>query len=139
MTDRCLVLDAWPVMEWFRRREPARAAFRELLSEAARGRLSLCMSRINLGEIYYSIAKDYDDATAAALVQQLTAIFVEIVPVTDADIDAAAKLKAHYRISYADAFAVVLSINRSATLVTGDPDFLPLASDDVVQLHWIGA
>lgn len=91
-------------MEWFRGREPARAVFRELLPEAARGRLSLCMSRINLGEIYYSIAKDYDDATAAALVQQLTAIFVEIVPVTDADIDAAAKLKAHYRISYADAF-----------------------------------
>lgn len=139
MTDRCLVLDAWPVMEWFRGREPARAAFRELLSEAACGRLSLCMSRINLGEIYYSTAKSFDDVTATALVRQLTAILIEIVSVTDADVDAAAKLKAHYRISYADAFAAVLSIDRSAALVTGDPDFLPLASDGVVQLHWIGA
>lgn len=40
-----LVLDAWPIMEWFRGREPAASAFSSLLTDAARGRISLSMNR----------------------------------------------------------------------------------------------
>jgi len=134
-----LVLDAWPIMEWFRGREPAASAFSSLLTDAARGRISLCMSRMNLGEIYYMTAKAFGHATASALVQQLTVIFIEVVSVTDADVDAAARLKARYALSYADAFAAVLSMNRDAALVTGDSDFQKLLPTESLRIHWLGA
>ena len=134
-----LVLDAWPIMEWFRGSEPASSSFRALLTDAARGRVVLCISRINLGEIFYMTAKTFGDAVASSLVQQLTSIFIEVVSVTDADIDAAARLKARYRISYADAFAAVLSMTRDAALVTGDSDFQQLLPTESLRLHWLGA
>jgi predicted nucleic acid-binding protein len=125
-------------MEWFRRHEPARQACATLFGEAARGERSLSMSRINLGEVYYLTAKDYGQAAASIFLEQLRAIPIEIVSVTDADVDAAARLKSRHKISYADGFAATLSASRSAALATGDPDFLPLAAAGILQLYWMG-
>ena len=48
---------------------------------------------------------------------------------------AAAHLKAHHSIAYADAFAAALALQSSAVLVTGDPEFRHL--EDVVEIHWL--
>jgi ribonuclease VapC len=55
----------------------------------------------------------------------------------EADIIAAAKLKATRRISYADGFAAALAQRVGASLVTGDPELKAIA--DVVTVEWIGA
>jgi uncharacterized protein len=104
---------------------------------AAQQRWTLCISRINLGEIYYLTAKDYSVPAAVTLVAQVKT-FAEVVSVTDDDIDEAAKLKARYNISYADAFAANLGVRRGASVVTGDPEFRGLEADGVLALHWIG-
>lgn len=133
-----IALDAWPVMQWFRGRTPGDGEFRALLARASEQRCSLCISRMNLGEIYYVIAKDYGETTASLLIKQLKALSIDVVTVTDDDIDAGAVLKGRYRISYADAFAAVLSRARDAPLATGDPEFRALLSDRVLELHWMG-
>jgi predicted nucleic acid-binding protein len=49
--------------------------------------------------------------------------------IVDADLSLsleAAKLKAKYSLSYADAFAAALTITRKATLITGDEEFRSL-------------
>ena len=55
--------------------------------------------------------------------------------VTETRILAAAELKAQYPISYADAFAAALAIERGATLVSGDPEFSALTPE--INLLWL--
>jgi predicted nucleic acid-binding protein len=110
-----------------------------LLVECQADRMSLSISRINVGEIFYIIARDYGRGHATAIVQQLSLVSLRIVSVTDQHVDTAADLKSRYRISYADAFAASLAIAKQVPLVTGDPEFRALEKDGIVTLSWIGA
>ena len=47
----------------------------------------------------------------------------------------AAKLKARYKIAYADCFAAALALSLNALLVTGDPEFKMLAHK--LSVEWI--
>ncbi len=135
---KVLVLDTWPLMEWYRRREPGSTLFGALLTLAAQQGTELHMSRLNRGEAYYSVAKNFGLVRAAAFRTSMRFLPIRFESVTDDDVDNAAELKARYAISYADAFAATLTSGLQAVLVTGDPDFLPLAADGYLQLHWIG-
>lgn len=42
------VLDAWPIMQWFRGKDPGRDEFAYLLSQSVVDQVVLCISRINL-------------------------------------------------------------------------------------------
>ncbi len=133
------VLDAWPILEWFRGRQPAAGKIDSLLVRAADREVILSMSRINLGEIFYITAKGFGEDAARFLVEQMLLMNIQMVSVADSHIESAARLKARYRISYADAFAADLANRTNAPLVTGDPDFRALAQDGWISLHWIGA
>ena len=50
----------------------------------------------------------------------------------------AARLKAGWRISYADSFAAATALERNEPLVTGDPEFRPLSAGEGLLLDWIG-
>ncbi|MBI4209512.1 MAG: PIN domain-containing protein [Deltaproteobacteria bacterium] len=47
----------------------------------------------------------------------------------------AAELKGEYPISFGDAFALVTTLNHSAILVTGDPDFKKVAN--LIKIYWV--
>lgn len=94
---------------------------------------------MNLGEVFYLTAKDFGEPAAARLLQGLGNLAVEVVSVNDEQVDAAMRLKARYKISYADAFAAGLSVQRVAPLVTGDREFLSLVADGLIEVNWIGA
>ena len=47
----------------------------------------------------------------------------------------AARIKGKFPISYADAFAVALAQEMSATLITGDPEFKRVQS--LVKIIWL--
>ena len=49
----------------------------------------------------------------------------------------AAKLKAAYRLSYADAFAAALTISKKAILLTGDQEFLNLKDEKDFEVQFI--
>ncbi len=51
------------------------------------------------------------------------------------DVLAAARLKARFPISYADAFAAATALRAGAQLVTGDDEFH--ARDDIVDIVWL--
>ena len=48
---------------------------------------------------------------------------------------AAAHVKAHHAISYADAFAVALAQQMQATILTGDPEFGKI--EHLVAVEWL--
>jgi ribonuclease VapC len=47
----------------------------------------------------------------------------------------AAHIKAHYLISYADAFVVASAIRENAIVLTGDPEFQTVK--DLVKVEWL--
>jgi ribonuclease VapC len=132
-----LVLDAWPVLEWVKGREPARSLFHRIVEGAVANRVLLSMSRINHGEVIYSIRKNFPANRIDQALEAFAEIPIRLYTVDDALVDEAVALKSGFPISYADAFAVSLAIRLRVPLVTGDPELRRLSLVDF-RLEWIG-
>jgi predicted nucleic acid-binding protein len=89
------------------------------------------ISWINLGEVFYIVARTGSEGEAAAAVEQVRgSVRTEKV---DADLVLdAARVKARHALSYADAFAVALAERLRLPLITGDPEILALDRDVAV-------
>ncbi|MGD2048353.1 MAG: hypothetical protein PVH03_02600 [Chloroflexota bacterium] len=48
---------------------------------------------------------------------------------------AAAHIKATHTVSYADAFAIALTMQHSAVLVTGDPEYSQM--EHLIDIEWL--
>jgi len=132
------VLDSWALMALFND-EPAADAVQELLVRAAEHHEHLLLCVINWAEIYYSVSRGQSPEAAEEKARQVGELPIELVPV-DTDLALArqaAILKATYRLSLADAFAAALAKLRKAELVTGDPEFKPLARE--IKIRWLPA
>lgn len=93
------------------------------------------MCSVNLGEVLYVLTRTHGEGTAAPLVEGVR----QVVKVTDPDwglVEAAARIKAHGGLSYADAFCIATAEERNAQLATGDPEIVASAGDvEVVDLR----
>lgn len=125
----CWVLDAWAVLALLQAEEPAATRIRSLVEAAQQGDDDgqLAMSLINLGEVFYRVGRSRDLPTAETALDLLRDLPIRFIPATDARIFAAARLKAVYSLSYADAFAAALASELSGTLLTGDPELIAAA------------
>ncbi len=95
----------------------------------------LLMAVVNVGEVWYSLARGYSEAVADAKISELLSLGVEVI---DADWEVtrqAAIYKAKGSIAYADCFAAALARQRSAALVTGDAEFKQLERE--VEILWL--
>ncbi|MBA4379928.1 MAG: VapC toxin family PIN domain ribonuclease [Anaerolinea sp.] len=126
MTD-AFVLDAWALLAFLQGEEPAASRVKGLLQEARNEKVILYVSILNLGEVYYRIGKTRGQSEADALVEELQLLPLIILPASNEDVMAAARLKMRYSISYADAFAVSTTLQHGAILLTGDPELLELS------------
>ncbi len=135
---RGLVLDSWALLAWLNDEEPAASAVERLLERAEKKQTSLAMSMINLGEIYYVIARSKSFAEAELTRERLLSSPVAFHPVDNDLVFEAARIKAQHALSYADAFAAALAFRLDAFLVTGDPEFGSLQKKDKLSIHWLG-
>jgi len=133
-----VVLDAFALLTWLQD-EPAAGTVEGYLAEASAGRTRVLVSSINLGEVYYLLARRKGNTVAEAFWQDVRkgAVPVSPVPATWSRVRAAARLKAAFSISYADAFAAALALERSVPLVTGDPEVRPLQEGAGLQIVWL--
>lgn len=131
------VLDAWAVLAWLRGEGAAAKRVRLLLRSAVQKKIRLRLSLINLGEVYYNTAKTIGEARAEAVVKQLRLAPISFVSVSESLVLKAATLKAHFPISYADAFAAATAREENAILVTGDRDFKVLEKERIVSVDWL--
>ena len=69
------------------------------------------------------------------MLRYLETLPLEIVANGYADVIDAAKIKARFPLSYADAFAVATAIRFGACVVTGDREFA--AVEDTVDIVWL--
>ena len=123
------VLDAWAVLAFLQGEEPAASRIRRLLHEARDQKVELFVSIINLGEVVYRVGKVRGETDAVETLAQIRRLPITIVPASDDAVWAAVRYKMHYAISYADAFAVATAEALGATLATGDPELIQLATE----------
>jgi predicted nucleic acid-binding protein len=115
--------------------EPGASRIEKLLEDAGKEKCRVFMSLINMGELLYiterrgGIVKAQD---ALALIRQLP---IEIVPVEEQLVFAAAHIKANYPLSYADAFVVAVAMEKSASIITGDPEFQSVEA--LITIEWL--
>ncbi|MBU4372320.1 MAG: type II toxin-antitoxin system VapC family toxin [Proteobacteria bacterium] len=116
------LLDSYALLAYFQA-EPAGAKVRNILKEAAAGAAKAFLSVINLGEIYYIVARKRGETEAGVITEAISRLPVGLVDATKERVLAAARVKAQHPVSYTDAFVVATAIEFTATIVTGDPDF----------------
>ena len=81
------------------------------------------------------MARRLSEHEANESVAELKRLGVELVEVDWDHAQAAARLKAKHRMSYADCFAAALAKRSKADLVTGDPGFKQVESD--IRIMWL--
>lgn len=131
------VLDSFAVIAFLQDEEGADKV-EGILREGEEGKAKLYMHLINLGEVYCNVLKEEGEALANSVWVRVKNYPVEFVDdLSEGFLLSVARIKGTYPISYADAFAVATSMEKEATLITGDPDFKPLERDGRIKVLWI--
>ena len=108
-----------------------------LLEQALENGCALYMSIVNLGEVIYITERERGLAKAQQVLARIDELPIIVVDADRRCALAAAHIKAHWPIAYADCYAAALCQVTDAVLVTGDPEFVPLEAAGVVKINWI--
>ncbi len=122
------VLDAWAILALLQKEEPAATRVKQLLEEAERGTVTLSISIINLGEVIYRVGKVKGKQAAEEILQDIRRLPLSVLQAGEEAVWDAVGFKMRHAISYADSFAAAAAASLGATLVTGDPELVQLAS-----------
>jgi len=128
------VLDSFALLAHLQA-EPGGSRVQAVLGRASKEQTEVFLSVINYGECIYITEREHGLTAAHSLIA-----IVDQMPLTIVEADrkltfAAAHLKAHYAIAYADAFALALAQEQQATLLTGDPEFQ--AVQHLAEIEWL--
>jgi len=130
-----VVLDAFAMLAYLQK-ERGSDRVRELLS-AGPENSRVIMNSINIGEVYYILARERSAQEADLFLDLIIpALNIRIELNNLQDVMAAARIKASHAISYADAFAAATAQKHEAALVTGDLDFKLV--EKLIDIEWLG-
>ncbi len=107
----------------------------ELINKADEGKVNLLISTVNLGEVWYSIARRNSPEVADSTLQDLLSSGIELVDVDWGIAHQAALYKSRGNISYADTFVAALAKVRNCAVVTGDKEFQQLEKE--IKIEWL--
>jgi len=132
--DNAIVFDSFALIAHFEDEERG-AKVTSVLKRAQTGTLTIYMSVINFGEVYYITMRERGNEKAEEILMLTKQLPIKIVnPDMEATV-AAAKLKAKYPLAYAYCFAAALAKSKSLPVMTGDPEFKRF--EDEVKILWI--
>jgi len=133
-----LVLDSFALLLIFLD-QPGYERILNMLQDAAAGRLTLYLSSINLGEILYQVERRKGEDSAVTTLAYIDNMPITQLPATRERVIFAARIKARFPVSYADAFAIAAAREFDCPVVTGDPEFRRVEQAGMVKLMWMGA
>jgi predicted nucleic acid-binding protein len=128
------VLDSHALLKLLRD-EPGADAVSRILEKAGERDYPVHMTEVNYAEVQYMIRRKDGDAAWQTIAGELVAAPIQFHPADRAMADTAANFKARFKISLADAFAAALAKEKKAELITGDPEFKPLAKE--IRINWL--
>jgi predicted nucleic acid-binding protein len=104
----------------------------QILEKAKSGEVDILVSFMSFMEVMYITLQERDLGEADERVNLMAALPITRVESNSSLGIFAAKLKANYRISVADAWIAALAMERNATLVHKDPEFAQI--EGVIQV-----
>ncbi len=131
---KAYVLDTWAVIA-FLEDEPSGVQVEDLIATAHEEQIPIYMSVVNVGEVWYTIAREVSEEEANASVKVLHDLRIQFENVDWTLTQEAARIKSQNKMSYADCYAAALAKVKKADLVTGDNEFKPL--DDEIKILWV--
>lgn len=134
MVESGIVLDSFAVLAYLQAEKGAQQV-KELLHQAANGQLSVQMTVINLGEVYYITSRVYGQERAEEVLAMLKHLPIKLVVADEELTLEASRIKAKHPLSYADAFAVALAQRHGVPVVTGDPEFSCI--ETLISVKWL--
>jgi predicted nucleic acid-binding protein len=133
------ILDACALLAYLKK-EAEGIKIKELFDKAdtVPGETAIHISIVNLVEVYYGFIQEKGMEEADKLMKQVDDLpFNTIDTITNAAYRAAARFKALYSVSLADAFAAATAKTLSATVVTKDGEFELLEKNENLSVMWI--
>lgn len=115
--------------------EAGKEKVKELLLKAEKGEVEGYFHWINIGEVYYILHKEEGEGVANRAIALIRRWPLTFVLPDEGNFLFAARIKAKYPISYADAFVVATAINKRARIVTGEPEFKKV--EKIASMLWI--
>jgi len=111
---------------------------RDLLDRAVTGEITLCMSLVNLVEVYYRIIQLKGVQTADTVMEPVKGLPIRFISdITDEIYIDTARCKARYPISLGDAFLCGTAKNLDAVIVTKDKDIEHAEEAEALSVLWI--
>lgn len=131
---RRYVLDSFAVLAYLEA-EAGADRVNAVLELARQNQAAVHMSVINYGEVVYITEREQGLFAAQRVIAALDQLPMTMVDADKKLTSAAAKVKAHHSISYADSFVVALGQARRAMVLTGDPEFSKV--EDLISIEWL--
>jgi predicted nucleic acid-binding protein len=123
---RRYVLDANALIGFFEDRDGIAGKVERLIQDALQQDVPLLMSAVNWGEAFYIEWRFRGEPGARKAEARMQELPIAVIAADRDRATRAGALKQKYGLSYADAFAAELAIERGAWLVTADPEFSKL-------------
>lgn len=130
-----VIFDAHALLVWLRR-EPNYKFVRHFMERSDSSPRAVGMCSVNVGEVYYILAREESHSEAENWLGLIDMLEWHVFPAHHDLVLAAARLKARFPLSYADAFALACAQEQGAALVTGDPEIL--AANHGIPILWPG-
>jgi len=131
---KALVFDSWAIIAFYEEESVGEEVAEIIAEENERG-TPMWMSIVNAGEVWYVIARRTSPVEADETIEELRSVGIKFDNVEWEITRQAAVLKSKHTMSYADAFAAALALQKNAHLVTGDPEFKSV--EGVVKIRWL--
>src|SRR3972149_104976 len=131
---KAYVLDTWAVIAYLED-EPSAPQIADLIASAHEDSIPVFMTVVNVGEVWYIIAREVSEEEANNSIKELHDLRIQFVDVGWDLTQGAARFKSQHRMSYADCYAAALAKSYKADLVTGDKEFKSL--EDQIKIQWI--
>ena len=129
------VLDSYAVLSYLYDQDGADKVADLLLAARRKSSVRVWLNLINLGEVYYIVARNEDVSAADKAAALIKSWPIKIASPDEKNVLMAARVKAAHPISYADSFAVATALETRASLVTGDPEFKMV--EYFLEIDWL--
>ncbi len=128
------VLDSFALLAYLAG-EPGEIRVKDILAEARARGIEAYLSIVNYGEAIYITEREQGLPAAQRAISAIDQLPITVIEADRKQTFAAAHIKAHHAIAYADAFAAALTEQLAATLLTGDPEFRKV--EGRIAIEWL--
>ncbi len=129
-----LVLDSFALVSLFHR-EPGWEQVQASLYGQEKARTRAFLSWINWGEFFYIVKRRVGDEKAREALRLVEQLPIELVPVDQPLVRAAAEIKSDHAVSYADAFCIATAQRIGGIVLTNDSEFH--AVEHLIKIRWL--